>query len=90
MSGTRFAAGGKVGLVEPPVDGGAGAVVLADRVDAGWVGQQRAIVFQRFRRERREVARLGPALERVLEIEHRVFAISVSGMGLGCARNAQW
>ena len=46
-----LAARGQVRLVEPPVDGGAGAIVLADGVHARRLLQQGAVVRQRLGRE---------------------------------------
>jgi hypothetical protein len=72
---------GEVRLVQLAVDAGAGAIVLADGVKARRLFQQRTVVRQRFRRERGEVARTGPALQRVLQVVDRVLPISVSGSG---------
>src|SRR5581483_2151049 len=62
------AAGGEVGLVQPAVDGGAGAVVLAHGLHARRILHQGAVVGQRLGRERREVARARPALQRMLQV----------------------
>ena len=63
-----LAARSQVGLVEGAIEREAGAIVLADGMYAVRRLQQRAVVLHGLGRERGEVARLGPALERVLQV----------------------